>query len=121
MTKALKLLIITLFLTLYAPVTETTWAQEDDLPKYMNLMPKDTGRDLTYNLCSSCHSVLIVLHQGQNRHGWKDILTWMTEKQAMPALTKTDEEIVLNYLSKHYGKDRPNKPGKKKYRIKPAG
>ena len=42
-----------------------------------------------------------------SRQRWNDTLTWMTERQGMPAIEGADRELILDYLSTHYPQTEP--------------
>ena len=70
--------------------------------------PAGKGRDETFYTCTACHNFKLVAQQGMNRRQWDDTLTWMTEKQGMPALEGEDRKLVLDYLEAAYP---PTGPG----------
>jgi len=65
------------------------------------------GAQITYDLCTICHSELIIAQQGQTREGWDDILVWMVEEMGMAELLEEEREQVLDYLATYYNPDRP--------------
>ncbi len=107
-----KLLLAFLILGLSMP-SFSQEDNEDDLPLGMNLMPADEGREDTYYSCTSCHSIRIVLQQGLTKKDWEDTLEWMADEQEMDPLDPETQKIVIAYLAKHYGTDRPNFPTNK--------
>jgi len=68
------------------------------------------GVELTYAICTGCHSEMIVAQQGLTRERWDKLLVWMVEEQGMVDLPKPERETILDYLSTHYNTDRPNFP-----------
>ena len=68
------------------------------------------GVEETYAYCAACHSERIVAQQGLSRDGWIELIEWMIEEQEMEPIEEPDYALVLDYLSKNYGKDRPNFP-----------
>lgn len=68
------------------------------------------GVETTYYMCSACHSEMIVAQQGLTRDGWIEMLDWMVDEQGMSELEEPELSEVLDYLSAHYGEDRPNFP-----------
>lgn len=68
------------------------------------------GAQITYDLCTICHSEMIIAQQGQTRDGWDDILVWMVEDMGMAELLPEEREQVLDYLSTYYNPDRPHFP-----------
>ena len=69
------------------------------------------GAQITYDLCTVCHSEMIIAQQGQTREGWDEILVWMVEEMGMAELPEDEREQVLDYLSTYYNPDRPYFPG----------
>jgi cytochrome c len=69
------------------------------------------GAQITYDLCTACHSEMIIAQQGQTRDGWDEILVWMVEEMGMAELAEEDRDQVLDYLGTYYNPDRPHFPG----------
>jgi cytochrome c len=69
------------------------------------------GAQITYDLCTVCHSEMIIAQQGQTRDGWDEILDWMAEDMGMAEPLPEEREQVLDYLSTYYNPDRPHFPG----------
>ena len=69
-------------------------------------LPQGPGREEVYGLCSACHSLMIVKQQGLSRPDWDETLVWMVEEQGMPELDEETLDVVLDYLTEHYGPDR---------------
>ena len=70
-------------------------------------LPPAPGRELTYGVCSACHSMDIVKQQGMTREQWDETLAWMVEEQGMGELSGDTRELVLDYLAAVYSPDRP--------------
>ena len=70
-------------------------------------LPASPGRDETFYTCTACHNFKLVAQQGMSRQRWNDTLTWMTERQGMPAIEGADRELILDYLSTHYPQTEP--------------
>ena len=70
------------------------------------------GAEETYYACTGCHSEMLVVQQGLDRERWDELIDWMIEEQGMADLEKSERELILEYLSKNYGPDRPNFPTK---------
>jgi cytochrome c len=68
------------------------------------------GVEETFYTCSACHSEKLVAQQGMTRDRWDHLLDWMIEEQGMAELEPEDRAIILDYLSTHYGPDRPHFP-----------
>ena len=68
------------------------------------------GAAETYAHCIACHSVRLVAQQGLTRRGWEEVVELMMEEHGMAPIESPYLERVLDYLSTHYGPDRPNYP-----------
>lgn len=74
------------------------------------VLVQDKGVEETFAYCSACHSERLVAQQGLTREGWSELMEWMIEEQGMAPIEEPDRTLVLDYLSKNYGVDRPNFP-----------
>ena len=70
-------------------------------------LPPGPGRELTYGVCSTCHSMQIVQQQGMTRDQWDETLDWMVEEQGMAELNGPPRDQILDYLSAVFSPDRP--------------
>ncbi len=70
-------------------------------------LPPGRGREETYYTCSACHSFSIVLQQGMSWGDWDEVIDWMIEEQGMSDLETEERALILEYLSKNFGPDRP--------------
>ncbi len=70
----------------------------------------EPGVEATFYACTACHSEMIVAQQGLTRERWDKLLDWMVEEQGMVELDADRRAEILDYLSVHYGTDRPNFP-----------
>ncbi|WP_299427918.1 cytochrome c family protein [uncultured Shimia sp.] len=94
------------------PATVNANAAEEDAYEY-GILFDAPGVEETYYACSACHSEMIVAQQGLSRDGWLELFEWMVEDQGMDEFEEPERTIILDYLTAHYGEDRPNFPGKK--------
>jgi mono/diheme cytochrome c family protein len=83
-----------------APLPQTAKVEDFDG------LPPGEGREETHAICAACHSLRIVQQQGLDTDCWDDLMTWMTEKQGMPALPAADRKRIVGYLAKNFGPDR---------------
>ena len=83
------------FSCLAAPGASAQDAPED--------LPEGPGRDATFHTCSACHSFWLVSQQNLPRRRWDQLLDWMVEEQGMPELPADERELILGYLTTHYG------------------
>lgn len=96
-------------LALLAALVSVPPALADDESDY-GVLHDATGVEETFAYCAGCHSERLVAQQGLTREDWDDLLVWMVEEQGMAAIDAPDRAVVLDYLSTHYGPDRPNFP-----------
>ena len=68
------------------------------------------GAEATHAYCTVCHSERIVAQQGLTREDWLETLELMVDEHGMAPIEGPDFDLVLDYLSTHYGPDRPNFP-----------
>ncbi|MET4805054.1 cytochrome c family protein [Limibacillus sp. MBR-115] len=77
-------------------------------PELFGVLVPGAGAEETYYNCTACHSERIVAQQGLSRDNWAELLDWMVEEQGMSELDQQTKAVILDYLSKNYGEDRPN-------------
>ena len=68
------------------------------------------GAAVTHAYCTVCHSERIVAQQGLTREDWLEVLEYMVDEHGMAPIEGPDFGLVIDYLSTHYGPDRPNFP-----------
>ena len=68
------------------------------------------GAAVTHAYCTVCHSERIVAQQGLTREDWLETLEYMVDEHGMAPIEGPDFDLVIDYLSTHYGPDRPNFP-----------
>lgn len=90
------------------PVSASNAEEEEE--DYNGILVNEPGADITYAYCAGCHSERIVAQQGLTREGWVELLDWMVEEQGMGEIEDPDYTEIIDYLSDHYGEDRPNFP-----------
>lgn len=83
-------------------------AQEDDDP--FALLPEGAGQEETFYACASCHSIRLVIQQGMDAEGWSETIDWMIDEQEMDPLPNEERELIVAYLARFFGTDRPNFP-----------
>lgn len=66
-------------------------------------LPPGAGQAEVFASCSACHSLMLVKQQGLSRERWTQTLEWMVEEQGMDELSPQRFEIILDYLSEHFG------------------
>lgn len=61
--------------------------------------------ELVEHICTSCHSADYPTTQPyQDRTGWHEVVEKMHHVFHMDALTITDEDLIVDYLTTYYGK-----------------
>ena len=81
--------------------TEVTVTPADD--PFGADWPIGPGRELTGYVCNACHSLALVKQQGLPRTRWDKLLDWMVEEQGMDEPGPEQRELMLDYLSTHFG------------------
>ena len=76
----------------------------------LGLLVVAEGAGVTHAYCTVCHSERIVAQQGLAREDWSEVLEYMVEEHGMAPIEAPDFNRVIDYLSTHYGPDRPNFP-----------
>lgn len=64
-------------------------------------LPRGPGREPTLRLCSSCHTVELVIAQRRTRLGWKETIARMVDHGLVAS--ESDMTQVATYLATHYG------------------
>ncbi|MEL6934465.1 MAG: aldehyde dehydrogenase [Pseudomonadota bacterium] len=85
-------------------------AEDEEEEDFNGILVNKPGADITFAYCAGCHSERIIAQQGLTRDGWIEVLEWMVEEQGMGEIEDPDYTDIINYLSDHYGEDRPNFP-----------
>lgn len=68
-------------------------------------LPPGEGQEIVYYSCQGCHSLTIVKRSRFSRGVWDEVLEWMVDTHGMAELPEDMHEVVLDYLSTHYGLD----------------
>ena len=76
----------------------------------LGLLVAAKGAAATHAYCTVCHSERIVAQQGLTREDWLETLEYMVDEHGMAPIEGSDFDLVVDYLSTHYGPDRPNFP-----------
>ncbi|WP_206057287.1 hypothetical protein [Nitratireductor sp. XY-223] len=108
MIRVFRHLLCAAFLAASAGVSPAGSAGDDDYE--YGILVDDAGVEETFIYCTACHSERIVAQQGITRDGWVEMLEWMVDEQEMEEIEEPDYTLVVDYLAKNYGVDRPNFP-----------
>ena len=93
-----------------APAEQASSAETEEDDYEFGVLFDAPGVEETFYACSACHSEMIVAQQGLTRGGWEEMFEWMADEQGMSEIDEPDYSAILDYLSAHYGEDRPNFP-----------
>lgn len=74
------------------------------------MLRADVNAEETFIYCTACHSEMIVAQQGLTRDSWLGSLDWMIEELGLDEIEGPDLTLIIDYLEKNYGVDRPNFP-----------
>ena len=85
------------------PASEKSTPGSAETDEFQGL-PEGLGREEVFYTCQACHSLAIVKQQGLNRDSWDESLVWMVEEQEMAPLEPEDRKLILDYLTRHYGR-----------------
>jgi len=91
-----------------SPSSSAKGAEEPDAD--FALLAAGSGKQETYDNCAGCHSIKLVAQQGMNKAEWLETIEWMVDEQGMDPLDGSLNELIVDYLATHYGRDRPNFP-----------
>ncbi len=89
------------------PATESAGGKQD-----WQGLPPGKGREETFYMCGSCHSLKLVTQQGLTRATWEEVMDYMVAEQAMAPLEAEDRKLIVDYLAKFYGVDRKARGGR---------
>jgi len=75
----------------------------DPADDYWGLPRDEKGTfELVDAYCTACHSASIVMQQRATSERWKELLIWMESKQGMAKIPEQDEDLLLEYLGRHF-------------------
>ena len=83
---------------------------ESSGPSSYGILYQAEGVAETFAFCTGCHSEHIVAQQGLKREDWDDLFTYMVDEHGMAPIPEPFRTKILDYLSAHYGPDRPHFP-----------
>lgn len=91
----------TLFLTALMLPASLVWADSD----WKDLMPEGEGKALTAQQCSTCHTLQKVVASRKPATEWERTVYDMTARGAQ--IFPDEAEIIVKYLTKNFGPDKP--------------
>jgi Spy/CpxP family protein refolding chaperone len=65
-------------------------------------LPPGPGRDVTFHVCTPCHSTALIRRSGLTRPQWDALMDWMSERQNMPVLNPALRTMVVDYLAEAF-------------------
>jgi hypothetical protein len=66
------------------------------------VLPDGPGRDVTFHVCTPCHSTAVIRRSGLTRPQWDELMDWMSERQNMPRLNPALRAMVVDYLAQAF-------------------
>ncbi len=66
-------------------------------------LPRQGAYDLVAGYCGACHSLRIVMQQRASESRWRELMTWMVEKQGMAPPPDQHREEMVAYLAAEFG------------------
>ena len=86
-----------------AALTKTEAAQ---VVEYLarNFGEKERAKELYVEICSYCHELDRIAHQGLTREEWKGLIKGMVDEGA--PVTGEEFSMILDYLAEHFGPGR---------------
>ena len=70
-------------------------------------LPAGAGREATFDACSGCHSIKIVVQQRLTREDWSEVLDDMVAEHDMPEIEEPERTRILDYLGARLGRHVP--------------
>jgi mono/diheme cytochrome c family protein len=65
-------------------------------------LPEGEGKDLTQQVCSTCHEINLVTAERHSEQQWKALVDDMVRRGA--EASDADKKVILAYLVKNFGK-----------------
>jgi competence protein ComEA len=81
------------------------------LQAQQNLLPEGEGKDVVKRMCHDCHAMETVVSPRYSKDRWASVVDDMMAFGAQGS--DDDIEIVVEYLAKHFGPERPRAAGSK--------
>ena len=95
---------IVLIALLLGSLQAKNYTKDVTMPSMAFPIPVDKNIIVMQRNCQWCHSYGYIINQGkQSREYWEHIVHKMRHIFKAP-ITKRDEKIILNYLTKYFGK-----------------
>lgn len=70
-------------------------------------LPAGPGREETFDACSPCHSIRLVVQQRLTREDWNEVLDDMVAEHDMPEIEEPERKRILDYLGARLGRHVP--------------
>lgn len=70
-------------------------------------LPAGPGREETFDACSPCHSIKLVVQQRLTREDWNEVLDDMVAEHDMPQIEEPERKRILDYLGARLGRHVP--------------
>jgi len=76
------------------------------IPGFSQDLPEGPGKDLVIKVCTSCHGAENFTDKRNTKEDWKAVVQTMIEFGA--EVSSEQAEIIVNYLTKNFGKSAVN-------------
>jgi hypothetical protein len=97
--KRLCLLVATLLLVGAPARAQPAPAAQRETP---GVLPDGPGRDVTFYVCTPCHSTSVITRGGFTRTQWDDLMDWMVQRQNMAPLNPELRRTIVDYLAEAF-------------------
>ena len=67
-----------------------------------DVLPPGPARDVTFYVCTPCHSSAVIRRSGFTPDQWDDLMDWMSSRQNMPVLNPDLRRMIVAYLAEHF-------------------
>jgi hypothetical protein len=66
------------------------------------MLPPGAARDVTFHVCTPCHSTAVIRRSGFTAAQWDDLMDWMSERQNMAVLNPQLRSMIVGYLAENF-------------------
>lgn len=94
-----------MILILFAAVFLFYWFQSNH-----PLLPSGKGSEVFAQTCLKCHGIDVITRESRDQGQWQKIILVMQKLYGMPPLTPENRELIVSYLTTHWGMPEDNTP-----------
>ena|SRR5437016_12729419 len=88
------------------PLTTLVISSVFAIPTFSQDLPEGPGKDLVIKACTACHGAENFTDKRNTKEEWKAVVQTMIEYGA--EVSSEQAEIIINYLTKNFGKSAVN-------------